>query len=114
MPDWKPHIRSRIASLRLSPSREQEIMEELAQHLDDRWRDLTAEGIPEEEAMRLTLAQLRDGALARNLGVLRQACQPSPITPGAPGTRLFKDLADDLRYAARMVRARPGFAAASS
>ena len=27
MPDWKPHIRSRLASLRLSPSRENEIVE---------------------------------------------------------------------------------------
>ena len=29
--DWKPHIRSRLASLRLSPSRESEIVEELSQ-----------------------------------------------------------------------------------
>ena len=34
MPDWKSHIRSRLASLRLSPARESEIIEELAQHLD--------------------------------------------------------------------------------
>ena len=42
MPDWKPHIRSRLASLRLSSSRESEIIEELSQHLEDRWRELTA------------------------------------------------------------------------
>jgi hypothetical protein len=33
--DWKPHIRPRLASLRLSPAREAEIAEELAQHLED-------------------------------------------------------------------------------
>ena len=32
--DWKSFIRSRLASLRLSPARESEIAEELAQHLD--------------------------------------------------------------------------------
>ena len=38
MPDWKSHIRPRLASLRLSPVRESEIAEELAQHLEDRWQ----------------------------------------------------------------------------
>ena len=33
--DWTSYIRSRLASLRLSPAREREIAEELAQHLED-------------------------------------------------------------------------------
>jgi hypothetical protein len=35
MPDWKPEIRERLAGLRLAPTREAAIVEELAQHLDD-------------------------------------------------------------------------------
>lgn len=31
MPDWAPHIRARLASLRLSPTPENEIVEELSQ-----------------------------------------------------------------------------------
>jgi hypothetical protein len=61
MPDWTPHIRPRLASLRLSPSRENEIVEELSQHLEDRWRDLVAGGTSEDEATKLALAGFRDG-----------------------------------------------------
>lgn len=32
MADWAPHVRARLASLRLSPTRENEIVDE---HLDD-------------------------------------------------------------------------------
>jgi hypothetical protein len=59
MPDWKPHIRSRLASLRLSPSREDEIVEELSQHLEDRWRELVASGTSKDEATKLALAGFR-------------------------------------------------------
>src|SRR5215470_14316646 len=84
MPDWGEQIRWRLSSLRLSPMREQEIVDELAQHLDDRWRELTAGGVSPEEATRLTLAEFRDGnLLARHMAPLRQAHAPSPITPGA-------------------------------
>jgi hypothetical protein len=39
MSDWAEHVRPRLSTLRLSPGREAEIIEELSQHLDDRWRD---------------------------------------------------------------------------
>ncbi|HEV8483083.1 MAG TPA: hypothetical protein VGV87_05970 [Blastocatellia bacterium] len=37
MPDWKQEIRQRLASLKLDPTREAEIVEELNQHLKDRY-----------------------------------------------------------------------------
>jgi hypothetical protein len=40
MPEWHEHLRSRLAPLRLSPAREAEIIEELAQHLDQRYEGL--------------------------------------------------------------------------
>lgn len=111
MPDWKPHIRSRLASLRLSPSRENEIIEELSQHLEDRWRELVAGGASEDEATKLALALFRDGdLLARHLAPLRQAHAPEPIAPGAPAGRVLGDLRQDLRYAARTLRKQPAFA----
>src|SRR4029453_18871153 len=114
MPDWKPHIRSRLASLRLSPSRENEIIEELSQHLEDRWRELVAGGASQDEATKLALAGFREGdLLARHLAPLRQAHAPEPITPGASAGNLLGDFWQDLRYAARSLRKQPTFALAA-
>jgi putative ABC transport system permease protein len=63
MPDWTREVRTRLSSLRLSPSREAEIVDELSQHLDDRYRELIAGGASPEEATRLALAEFRSGNL---------------------------------------------------
>ena len=111
MPDWRSHIRPHLAALRLSPTRVNEIIDELAQHLDDRWRELMAGGASEEEATHLALAQLRDDALVRNLASLRQAQQPPPVIPGISTGHWVSDLLRDLRYTARLLRKQVGFSA---
>ena len=44
MIDWKPEIRQRLAELKLAATREAEIVEELAQHFEDRYAELRTGG----------------------------------------------------------------------
>ena len=74
MPDWKAEVQARLASLDLSPTREAEIVDELSQHLDDRYRESIAGGASPEDATRLALAGFQNGnVLTQQMASLRQA-----------------------------------------
>lgn len=114
MPDWKSLLAARLASLGLRPEREREIVEELAQHLDERHQDLLDGGATQEEAMRLALDEIADEELlAREMRPLRQATSPEPMAAGTPGLEWLADLRQDVVYAARTFRKTPAFTAAA-
>ncbi|MGH9373869.1 MAG: ABC transporter permease, partial [Vicinamibacterales bacterium] len=107
--DWTPHIRPRLASLRLSPSREAEIAEELAQHLDGRWRELVARGATPDDAALIARTEFDGARLEALLGTLRQARWYETPPAGPSRAFSFDSVLIDLRHAIRALRATPGF-----
>ena len=68
MVDWKREIGKRLSGLNLDPRREAEIVEELSQHLADRYAELLAGGATPEAATRAALEELTSsGPLPRGL-----------------------------------------------
>jgi predicted permease len=111
MPEWKHEIRRRLADLRLEPAREAEIIEELSQHLADRYAESLAGGATRDEAIRRALEELSEGeTLRRELRRVERSSPPEPIPLGTNrGTNMIADMWQDLRYGARMLAKRPGF-----
>ncbi len=110
MHDWREELRRRLAPLRLSPVREAEVVEELSQHLEDRFDDLVARGIGMSEARCIALDELSEKELAEGLtDVLppAQAAIPPPGVGGGEGR--LGQFFQDLRFGIRMLRTRPGF-----
>src|SRR5436309_3556410 len=113
MPDWGSEIRATLAPLALSPEREFEIAEELAQHLEDRFAELRRHGVREAEALQQVRAELREGPLRDALAQVEQPHRgndtppPGAVSTGSQLSALWRDV----RYGARSLRKAPGFTA---
>ncbi|MEK6406541.1 MAG: ABC transporter permease [Acidobacteriota bacterium] len=112
MPEWKPDIRKRLASLSLEPARENEIVEEFAQHLEDRYQEMLAGGASHEEADRAARTELSDPQLlVRELNRLERQTGNEPFALGTRRNNMLGNLWQDLRYGLRLIRKNPGFSA---
>lgn len=67
MPDWRSLIRRRLAGLDIRPVDEIDIVEELAQHVEDRYADLCRAGVSDEEAVNGSLEELDGETLASEM-----------------------------------------------
>jgi putative ABC transport system permease protein len=113
MPDWKEEITRRLRPLKLMPAREAEIIEELTQHLEDRYKELVSGGATEEEAQRKVLQEMSDeDLLARGLRRVEQEVPQEPLVPGGGDRGNFlRTIWQDIRYGLRMFAKNPGFSA---
>ncbi|MGH7668065.1 MAG: hypothetical protein ACRENQ_01125, partial [Gemmatimonadaceae bacterium] len=104
MPDWRRELRARLAALPLTGADETEVVEELAQHLDEEYAELVPQ-IGADEAERRLLALLEEPSLRDLVRARRAARPPGPIaeTPRSLTGALYR-VAADLRYAARRSR----------
>jgi predicted permease len=108
MPEWKEEVRKRLSGLKLAPAHEAEIVEELAQHLDDVYERSLRGGASEAEARRAALQELA-GDLLNELPRSKTPVYQQPVLERSGRFNLLADLLHDLRYAVRMQRKNPAF-----
>lgn len=111
MPDWKSLVRRRLAPLDLSAAAEADLVEELSQHLEDRYQELRAGGASGDEAYKDAVSEI-DDMVPLQAGLRKQRRPPdnTVVVPGdAKQGRLAGDLWRDVRYALRGMRKNPAF-----
>ncbi|HET9713468.1 MAG TPA: ABC transporter permease, partial [Pyrinomonadaceae bacterium] len=108
MPDWKKEVRKRLSGLNLAPAQEAEIVEELAQHLEDVYERSLKTGANQSEAKRLALLELDDDKLRNEIQRSQKPFREQPV-PGSGRSNMLADLLHDLRYAARTQLKNPAF-----
>ena len=113
MSDFKAEVRLRLSRLGLEPTREAAIVEEMSQHLEQRFEELLAQGATEPAAEEAVLKELSEGKrLEKELLRVEKQVRFEPALP-APSTArgMLAHLIKDVRYGLRALRLNPGFSA---
>lgn len=115
MSDWEREIRARLAGAEIDPSREAEIVEELAQHLEDQFADHVGRGMSPADARAALLAALDDSAsgFPSDLGSPRRLPRPDaqPLGGHATVRGFLANTWSDARYGWRSLLRTPTFTA---
>jgi predicted permease len=108
MLDWRAAVRARVATERLHPQDEAELVEEIGQHLELNFTEL-ASRIGEAEARDQLMAQLHDSTFEEAISRRRQRAIPSRARTWS-STSLFRDI----QHGLRSLRRSPGTLAAGT
>ena len=109
MPDWKQEINRLLENLRIDPAREASIVEELRQHLEDRYEELLLAGNSESDARRTVLEELEGSELLATAlpPAMRNSANSAPPPAALPSGNLLNDLLRDVRYGLRSMGKAP-------
>jgi hypothetical protein len=112
--NWNALVRDRLREITGNAAHDAEIVEELADDLEQRFEERRRAGRSEQDALAVALTELADtDTLRARLRRERPASSRPPAPPAAEPSHPLTGLASDIRYAARVLVASPGFAAAA-
>ncbi len=105
--DFKDIVREKVRSCNLEPAREAEIVDEISQHMRDRYESLVRSGLDEQEAAKKIAAEFSARDLAQELRATERVWK-EPVALGADkGEGLLTGIWQDARYAVRSLRKTP-------
>lgn len=105
MRDWRSEVRARLAQLSLSPSRVDEIADEIAQHVEDRFEEQRAAGASDADAEAAAWRELdQPHVLAREVDRAERSGLTDVTISLNRGQRNMGRLLSDIRSGARALR----------
>ena len=111
--DWRGYVRSQLPEITGDSARDIDIVEELAQHLDQLFAEKRASGASSDQAFAEVSRELHDHQLVREIRQASTASAGAPIAPPTGGSHVVRDFLQDARYAVRLLIRNPGFTTAA-